>query len=125
MSSGGAAYLLTKSFNGDNLTFIGNSADIAGGMYLVGSVYSVIDHSTFQSNTAKYRGGAAFLSVPGYDYLVIRNSTIGGDKAELGNSAQYGGGLYLNTGANIENSTIMNNTASEIIIQVMIHQKYL
>ncbi len=113
MSSGGAAYLLTKSFNGDNLTFIGNSADIAGGMYLDGSVYSVIDHSTFQSNTAKYRGGAAYLSVPGYDYLVIRNSTIGGDKAELGNSAQYGGGLYLNTGANIENSTIMNNTASE------------
>ena len=113
MSSGGAAYLLTKSFNGDNLTFIGNSADIAGGMYLGGSVYSVIDHSTFQSNTAKYRGGAAFLSVPGYDYLVIRNSTIGGDKAELGNSAQYGGGLYLNTGANIENSTIMNNTASK------------
>ncbi len=113
MSSGGAAYLLTKSFNGDNLTFIGNSADIAGGMYLGGSVYSVIDHSTFQSNTAKYRGGAAYLSVPGYDYLVIRNSTIGGDKAELGNSAQYGGGLYLNTGANIENSTIMNNTASK------------
>ena len=114
MSSGGAAYLLTKSFNGDNLTFIGNSADIAGGMYLVGSVYSVIDHSTFQSNTAKYRGGAAYLAVPGYDYLVIRNSTIGGDKAELGNTAQYGGGLYLNTGANIENSTIMNNTASEV-----------
>ena len=113
MSRGGAAYLLTKSFNGDNLTFIGNSADIAGGMFLSGSVYSVIDHSTFQSNTAKYQGGAAYLAVPGYDYLVIRNSTIGGDKAELGNSAQYGGGLYLNTGANIENSTIMNNTASK------------
>ena len=113
MSSGGAAYLLTKSFNGDNLTFIGNSADIAGGMFLTGNAYSVIDHSTFQSNTAKYQGGAAHLAVPGYDYLVIRNSTIGGDKAELGNTAQYGGGLYLNTGANIENSTIMNNTASE------------
>ncbi len=113
MSSGGAAYLLTKSFNGDNLTFIGNSADIAGGMFLSGNAYSVIDHSTFQSNTAKYRGGAAYLAVPGYDYLVIRNSTIGGDKDELGNTAQYGGGLYLNTGANIENSTIMNNTASK------------
>ena len=113
MSRGGAAYLLVKSFNGDNLTFTGNSADIAGGMFLSGSVYSVIDRSTFQSNTAKYQGGAASLAVPGYDYLVIRNSTIGGDKAELGNTAQYGGGLYLNTGANIENSTIMNNTASE------------
>ena len=113
MSRGGAAYLLVKSFNGDNLTFVGNSADIAGGMFLTGSVYSVIDRSTFQSNTAKYQGGAAHLAVPGYDYLVIRNSTIGGDKAELGNTAQYGGGLYLNTGANIENSTIMNNTASE------------
>ena len=113
MSRGGAAYLLVKSFNGDNLTFTGNSADIAGGMFLNGNAYSVIDHSTFQSNTAKYRGGAAYLAVPGYDYLVIRNSTIGGDKDELGNTAQYGGGLYLNTGANIENSTIMNNKASE------------
>ena len=66
----------------------------------------VITNSTISGNTATDKKGGGIGSWGDGCNITINNSTISGNISNL-----YGGGIYIETGAAISNSTIANNTA--------------
>ncbi len=79
-------------------TFSGNRAEVAGGLYLLGSAlgdetdFSVlVEDSLILDNHTGYWGGGLSVSMAQGDHFVIENSTISGNLVEGATSATYGG----------------------------------
>jgi len=98
--------IMTNDFALSNTTVRGgvvNSATGGGINFLSGSL--MIDSSVITDNTAVGGGGLAFL---GSGQVMITNTIVSENDA----GGAPGGGLYINAAiANIDNSTIGNNTA--------------
>ncbi|TVZ57254.1 hypothetical protein OD91_2572 [Lutibacter sp. Hel_I_33_5] len=105
-SKGGAMYTTNSSPNLSNITFSGNTANIAGGMYNNNSSPS-ITNTTFSGNTATVGGGGGILNAESSSPNLI-NTTFSG------NTANYGGGMYndYTSSPNLINTTFSGNTAN-------------
>lgn len=123
LNEGGAVYAQATSAAGlssalviRDSTFRSNSARNRGGaVYVDDPRTAVIAGSTFIGNSASGPlygyGGAIFYYGPTAARAEIRNSTISG------NTARYGGGVYVENdsddrGLLVENSTVAGNTAT-------------
>ncbi|MCL2150521.1 MAG: hypothetical protein FWH51_06330, partial [Dehalococcoidia bacterium] len=101
---GGGVYVGSEDYGGNialiNCTFIGNKADLGGGVFTWGSV--VLSNCTFLNNNAEAGGGVYAL-----DTATLSNCTFVGNEA--GNS---GGGVYADVYAELANCTFIGNTAN-------------
>lgn len=84
-----------------------NSDALGGGVSLDGA--GIMSNCVVVGNTAAYRGGGiAFTRLNvGSEIPVVRNSLIASNTA----TANYGGGIFLNTTSIVENCTIVSNSA--------------
>ncbi|AKS40564.1 CSLREA domain-containing protein [Wenzhouxiangella marina] len=83
---------------------IGNSASVAGGLYLAGSS-AELKYSTVADNTALTIGGVVAYSPGAPDGIVIVNSTVSGNNAEIV------GGVYA-VGATLDFTTVSHNVST-------------
>ena len=83
-----------------NSTISGNTCNSGAGFYTKPGSTTDIVNSTISGNTAGNRGGAIW----NYGSVTLTQSTV------TGNSASYGGGLYV--GATLNNSIVVGNTAT-------------
>ncbi|MCS6793081.1 MAG: DUF4347 domain-containing protein, partial [Oscillatoriaceae bacterium SKYG93] len=117
---GGAAFLYLYTPDKaivENSTFINNSvikntAGVALGGAIRGSVDLTVNNSTFANNIAETQGGAIWLGET--TKVNITNSTFSGNKAVDAADQGLGGGIFFANGSaasNIVNSTFVNNYA--------------
>ncbi|MBD2355901.1 type I secretion C-terminal target domain-containing protein [Tolypothrix sp. FACHB-123] len=125
--NGGAIYSLLGGLTVENSVFRNNSSagDIGGGAIFtdganpVGSGSSVggkiaIRGSRFENNQTKGEGGALFLYGYGKDKILLENSTVVGNTANVSaKGVARGGGLRGNSALTIRNVTFANNTAEK------------
>ena len=92
-----------------NLSFIGNSASVAGAIYVKGENIS-ISNCIFENNKANTGGGGA-ITISAYNFF-IENSIFKNNSA-LDNQYGVGGAIYTNSRGNHEiiNSTFIDNKA--------------
>lgn len=105
---GGAVYVENGTLTAGGVTLTGNSATYGGGIYVdtTGSLW--LTSSTLTANHATSEGGGVYAEGPSN----FRDDTFGGADAMDGNTATYGGGLYVYAAALIENTNFTNNNAS-------------
>ena len=86
---GGAIGLKSQNLLINNTYFIANTADVHGGALCAegNGTNNTIYYSSFENNTAGSHGGAINWLAPAADFKYINF---------IGNSAEYGGALYLN-----------------------------
>ncbi|MDZ7961337.1 MAG: choice-of-anchor Q domain-containing protein [Aulosira sp. DedQUE10] len=123
--NGGAIYSLLGGLSIENSVFLNNSSegDIGGGAVFtdggnpvgpgstVGGVIA-IRGSKFEGNTTKGEGGALFLYGYGSDKILLENSTVVGNTANLSTKGvARGGALRGNSALTIRNVTFANNTS--------------
>jgi parallel beta-helix repeat protein/predicted outer membrane repeat protein len=95
-----------------NCTLSNNTAsDTGGGIYCTTNAYytsfTATVSGTSLSNNSAVNGGAIFTGSPGMTLKLEGNCIL------TGNSATYGGGVYIYSGAlSVSNSTLSSNTAS-------------
>ena len=108
--NGGGVYVLKNSNVNmcENTIFIGNSASNGGGVYArYNSNVKIMGNTTFSGNSAWTYGGGVYE-----DSNSILN--IGENATFRGNSASYGGGLYAFSNTNVTitgNPTLIGNRA--------------
>lgn len=113
---GGAVYLGKGTnfniYNYDNPLYIrGNTANRGGAIYAYADMLTLNGKCLMENNSARSYGGGVYIA-GSYRWLIFRNITI------TKNTAQQGGGIYLNkdnTGYDLEicqNTTVLGNTSS-------------
>ncbi|MCB2178426.1 hypothetical protein KQH61_00755 [bacterium] len=80
--------------------------ETGGGMKVITGTTTLIN-STVSNNRAKSKGGGVHVACEGT--LILRNSTVSNNFA-----TESGGGVYLNGSGDFENSTISENSASNV-----------
>ncbi|OUL33599.1 hypothetical protein BV372_15830 [Nostoc sp. T09] len=123
--NGGAIYSLLGKLTVENSVFRNNSSegDVGGGAIFtdganpvgpgstVGGVIA-IRGSRFEGNTTKGEGGALFLYGYGSDQILLENSTVVGNTANLSaKGIARGGALRGNAALTIRNVSFANNTS--------------
>lgn len=84
-----------------------NNAAHQGAGISMGSGY--VASSTLQGNTASFSGGG--IDLHSTDGMVLRNSTVTGNRVQGDPNARGGGGLYTHSGRlRVQNSTISGNS---------------
>lgn len=122
---GGGIYVYTGVANIDNATISNNTAsDDAGAIYCasgttlnLGQIAAVTLGGSGNGNTAVARGGAIFFNGA---VLNIDNTTISFNRCKQ--AGLGGGGMYIlssTTSANIDGSTISNNSAAENVAGIL------
>ncbi len=101
--AGGAIYLKSTIFTGEDLNFISCQATFGAAMTLLKS-YSHLSNIYTCNNTARYDGGAIYMV---YGNLTLINSQFSS------NHAKNGGGLYIDSSSYlmVENTSCINNSA--------------
>ena len=114
---GGALAVAGGSVSLTDCSFSANSADLYGGaVYIASGTLGALSGNSFTQNKAVY-GGAIALADTSSATLAVSSYglTIGSASSGQGNTAQFGGGLYLPTSAALSTSgtlTISGNTAT-------------
>lgn len=108
---GGGIYVtnstgITSTISNSSVT--GNSADLGGGLFMIGSPVA-ITNTTISGNTAKRDGGGLRT---GATTTTLNNVTVTNNFADNDNNATgNGGGIYRSAGTvNVKNTIIANNT---------------
>ncbi|MBH8554074.1 hypothetical protein I8751_17220 [Nostocaceae cyanobacterium CENA357] len=123
--NGGAIYSLLGTLTVENSVFLKNSSegDMGGGAIFtdganpVGTSSKVggtiaIRGSHFEENKTKGEGGALFLYGYGPDKIILEDSTVIGNSADINaQGISRGGGLRGNSDLTIRNVTFADNTA--------------
>ncbi len=101
--AGGAIYLKSGTFKGEDLYFSSNNATFGGAICLLKSYTHLTDVYAF-NNTAKYDGGVIYQI---YGNLTLTNSQL------VSNSAKNGGALFSDNSfyGCVENNSFVNNSA--------------
>ena len=89
---GGAIYVAgngTLSIEGENILIEGNDANEGGAIYYASARNSVISGGSFNDNSASTRGGAIAIASNS------KGITLDGEVSFTGNTAEYGGAIYV------------------------------
>ncbi|BAY26872.1 hypothetical protein NIES2100_66880 [Calothrix sp. NIES-2100] len=124
--NGGAIYTLLSGLTVENSVFRNNSSvgEGGGGIFCDGAnpigpgstvgALITIRGSRFEGNQTKGEGGALFLYGYGQDKILLENSIVVGNKANLSDKGIARGGALRGNGAlTIRNVTFANNTAEK------------
>ncbi len=99
-----------STFEYHNLYFINNTAENGGGLASGGTLGDMSTYdSIFINNTATEKGGAYYDGSIGTQYHNFYNTVFVGNTVKKG----YGGAIYASLAVDIEDSTFINNSASD------------
>ena len=102
---GGGAYFANGKFTLEGCNFTGNKANYGGGISVESGTLTM-ESCIFNTNTANSDGGGVFVEVHGA--LTMTDCEVDG------NEAQYGGGVYVDTGSvTMKGGTVNSNKAQE------------
>ncbi|MDE7167376.1 MAG: hypothetical protein K2O28_00845 [Clostridia bacterium] len=109
---GGAVYVTTSgSFNMGSGTLSVNEAENGGAVYVNNATFTLSD-GEISANIVSENGGGVYVS-SGTSTFTMNGGLIGGDEADLANSAVLGGGVYVAGGkATLSGGKITGNTAT-------------
>lgn len=107
---GGGIYIDTVSATIRKNIISGNSANQGAGIAVVNNGWATIEFNEIINNTADLNGGGTYGAAG--CYLIVNNNTISGNRANGKYFWNGGGGIFLNTSAELNNNTITENHAT-------------